>query len=88
MGMFDYVNFEMDCPKCGRNVSGFQTKDLACQLDTVEPDGLINFYSSCPGCKTWIEFVRQAPEVQPRDSSLTVADIEAMGFVMKFNGNG
>ena len=83
MGMFDYVNFEMDCPKCGRNVSGFQTKDLGCLLDTVEPDGLMNFYSSCPSCKAWIEFAREIPASKMREIPLTREDVEAMGFVMK-----
>ena len=27
MGMFDWINFEMDCPKCGELVTGFQSKD-------------------------------------------------------------
>ncbi len=68
MGMFDYVHFEMNCPKCGALVKGFQSKDYLCILETIEPDALQNFYASCQECKAWIEFSRY--------------EVAAMGFEM------
>ena len=28
MGLYDEVNFEMNCPICGQKVNDFQTKDV------------------------------------------------------------
>jgi hypothetical protein len=82
MGMFDYVHFEMDCPKCGVKITAFQSKDEACYMETIEPDSLTWFYSSCK-CGAWIEFRRPRPEPVPlRDKPLTLAEVKAMGFVM------
>jgi len=55
MGMFDWINYEAACPKCGEINSGFQSKDGHCTLATLEPWEVENFYSSCKKCKTWIE---------------------------------
>ena len=55
MGMFDYVDYETKCPKCGETVSGFQTKSGRCQLETITPEEAGVFYSSCKGCDSWID---------------------------------
>ena len=59
MGMFDYVNFECDCPKCGERVTGFQSKDRDCELGRLEISEVDNFYTKCEGCHTWVEFQRR-----------------------------
>lgn len=56
MGMFDWVNFEIECPNCKTKVNGFQTKDSACVMGTLEFWETNNFYASCPECNTWMEF--------------------------------
>ena len=56
MGMFDYVNYECICPVCKSKVSGFQTKDGDCVLDTLQPTSVLHFYSSCDKCGCWIDF--------------------------------
>ena len=56
MGMFDYVRFECACPKCGANVTDFQTKDGDRVFEILEPQQVNQFYSSCQHCRTWIEF--------------------------------
>lgn len=82
--MFDYVHFEMNCPTCGAPVKGFQSKDYACELETIEPDAIQNFYSSCRGCNTWIEFSRPKPKGAPlREKSLTLDEVVSMGFEMR-----
>lgn len=82
MGMFDEVNFKMGCPKCGKPVSGFQTKDLDCTMDMVEPDAIRNFYSSCRECGTWIEFSRVPSRTPPRETPLSLDEVKALGFTM------
>jgi hypothetical protein len=56
MGMFDYVQFEDTCPKCNQPLSDFQTKDNDCVLDTLHPQDIERFYTSCEHCNLWIEY--------------------------------
>jgi transcription elongation factor Elf1 len=56
MGMFDYINYEMNCPQCGEKVNGFQSKDGPCALETLDFRQVNNFYASCDNCGHWIEF--------------------------------
>jgi hypothetical protein len=58
MGCFDYVNYTCKCPKCGADVSGFQSKDGGCVFETKEMSDVLNFYTSCDQCSEWIEFNR------------------------------
>jgi len=62
MGMFNYVNFEMPCPKCGEMVRGFQTKDGHLSMDLVEIEAVVSMYSRCE-CGRWIELSRASPPV-------------------------
>jgi hypothetical protein len=57
MGMFNYVNFEMPCPKCGEIVRGFQTKDGHLTMNLVEIEAVVTMYSTCE-CGHWIELSR------------------------------
>ncbi len=59
MGMFDYVNYTMKCPRCGEEVDGFQSKDGDCCLSTVEPSSIHRFYTSCNNCDLWIEVINK-----------------------------
>lgn len=63
--MFDDIKFEIDCPKCGARVTGFQSKDGPCVLAELEFWEVDNFYSHCPKCETWIEFTYKIPR-EPR----------------------
>ena len=70
MGMFDYVKFKAPCKKCSEiienEVNGitplWQTKDSDCTLSILDPENLDiqTFYTSCPNCKTWNEYKKQA----------------------------
>lgn len=66
MGMFDDIRYEMDCPMCGANLRGFQSKDGDCALQKLTPAELaeqadpgiaygVEFYTMCDDCKTWVE---------------------------------
>ena len=61
MGLFDYVDFEMPCPNCGKKVDDFQTKDGDVYMSTVDAFSVDSFYSSCGECGLWIEFNRNVP---------------------------
>ena len=58
MGMFNWVDFVCNCPLCDSEVIGFQTKDGELWCETVEPESINNFYSSCDDCGAWVEFDR------------------------------
>lgn len=89
MGLFDYVNFRMACPKCGGAVGPFQTKEQACDLATIEPDGLTQFYGFCDHCGAWLDFSRpRPPSPPPRPAPLTREQVEAMGFVLTVKPRG
>lgn len=66
MGMFDYIKYEMSCPKCGQAVKAFQSKDGPRVLSTLEFWEVDSFYAPC-GCGAWIEF--NAPARGPRPIS-------------------
>ena len=40
--MFDNMDIEIQCPYCGRNIIGFQTKDGGCYLHTYVPGGTVD----------------------------------------------
>ena len=54
MGMYDHVDFEVKCPHCEHQVTGFQTKSGDNVLECISPVGLDEFYSECDHCKTWL----------------------------------
>lgn len=57
--MFDYIDYEEKCLKCGALVNDFQSKDGPCDLIKLKPWQVNSFYSFCPNCKTWIEYTRK-----------------------------
>ena len=61
MGMFDWINHKCDCPKCGRKLEHFQSKEGNCTLEEIEPWQVSYFYGSCPECKTWLGFDVSVP---------------------------
>jgi hypothetical protein len=83
MGMYDKVNVNINCPKCGNPIKEFQTKDHNNTLGTVDPTEVDCFYSDC-SCGNWIDFVR---EVKPfkiaRKEPFTLGEVEELGFEMK-----
>lgn len=66
MGMFDYIrNFETLCPNCGKTLNEFQSKDWHCTMDEIPYWFVDRFYTSCPGCRTWVEFRRKGYDFLP-----------------------
>jgi len=62
MGMFDYVNYECDCPYCDTKLPDFQSKESYCRLKTLLPEDVGNFYTMCDNCGTWVEFINDKGE--------------------------
>lgn len=81
MGMFDEINFEMDCPTCGNRLSNFQSKDGRCRLETLDPRSVTNFYSGCDSCGTWVEFYKYPQDISSKvPPPPTLEELEAEGF--------
>ena len=79
MGMFDFVDVVVRCPKCNTEVKGFQSKDGPCEMLTIPLDGVDNLYSRCsnPECDLWLEFNRRYPDV---DEALPGFDLDTTRF--------
>ena len=56
MGMYDLVDWEQDCPRCGAKIRHFQTKEKAQQMETYKPHEVDNFYSYCGYCGLWVNY--------------------------------
>ena len=69
--MFDYVNYKVKCPTCGKEISDFQSKDGGCMMDTLEPKDVCNFYALCHDCHTWIEYNRKQETEVEKDFEMT-----------------
>jgi hypothetical protein len=80
MGMFDWVNAEIICKKCG-NKCGCQTKSGPCALEILEPTEINAFHSYCDQCKIMYHYVRESSEVRThRVVPYSESEIEDMGF--------
>ena len=62
MGMFDEVKYEAPCWKCGEILKHWQSKDGPCNLLTLFPTEVDNFYDSCGKCGAWNEYDRVPPQ--------------------------
>ena len=81
MGMFDEIHFKTQCPKCGADVDGFQSKDRDCTMALLSPNDVGNFYASCQKCRAWIEYSRYQPKPErPVGEPMTHEQALAVGF--------
>ena len=64
MGMFDWVDYEQKCPRCGRIINDFQTKELDCNLDLVSPSLVEYFWNECV-CGVRVSYSYNPPKVEP-----------------------
>ena len=66
MGVFDYVDYEAPCPKCGRILTRdcWQSKEGFCIMETIKPEAVDVFYGYClkidGGCGTCIKATVEA----------------------------
>lgn len=60
MGMYDYIKFEHNCPKCGTKLTDWQSKNGACKLLELEPWQVSDFHTYCDNCKAWLEATVEA----------------------------
>ena len=82
MGMFDHVNFEMNCPTCGGKMRGFQTKSGPCISEMLDPTEVDNFYSYCCDRRVTLDTkVRESKE--PRAKVYTLSEVLELGFTLR-----
>lgn len=66
MGMFDWVEYECECPVCGKTLNEFQSKSGDCTLSRVKPEDVNKWYDFCNKCGAWVEFEWQKhPSKEP-----------------------
>ena len=75
MGMFDNVEYKYDCVQCGKPLDDFQSKDGPCELETIKPEQVLEFYASCKHCKKWHEF-----EVVTRQIEIRLRKLDKNGY--------
>lgn len=68
MGLYNTVNFQINCTYCGFLLKTFQTKEGSCDFSVVNFSTVNNFYTICPNCGSFIEFY-YFPESKERDIS-------------------
>ena len=61
MGMHDYVDHKEPCPKCGRVLTNWQTKQGENTMALVSPTSVGCFYALCDFCKLCIEYTYVVP---------------------------
>jgi hypothetical protein len=64
MGIFNYVDYKMNCPECFHLITDFQTKDesiVSLCMETVSLNQISRFHGSCNNCGLWINFVLKRP---------------------------
>jgi len=81
MGIYNYVDFEVNCTECGTLIKNFQTKDGESSFNIVKFNEVNNFHSICPNCGSFIEFY-YAPENKER----SIEDYKVR--IIKFGKNG
>lgn len=86
MGMFDYVDLEIKCPRCGAKVDGFQTKDNGCYMTTLAYWTVNNFYSGCDKCGLEFNFNRVTPKVPLSDYDVILSDWNGKKTSVKYSG--
>lgn len=79
MGMFDYVNIEVNCPKCSKILNNFQTKETCCLLETVDPTEIYYTYSRCE-CGYKCVFTRDEINKPKRSTPFNLEELHALGF--------
>lgn len=62
--MFDWVDYEAKCWRCGEELTKFQSKDGDCLLNVLLPKQVTRFYDSCPKCRAWNEYRVISKEVE------------------------
>jgi len=73
MGIYNIVKLTIPCPKCGREVGEFQTKDDFCEslyLELVELWTVRECHTICDNCNEWIEIKLKKEKMQ----ELTISD--------------
>ena len=56
--MFDNIKTpKIKCFQCGTGINDWQSKDGECRMTTLNFKAVDNFYTNCPKCRTWNEYI-------------------------------
>ena len=79
--MFDYINVKINCPKCGKEVTNFQSKDAFCRLDKIDPQNVNEFHALCD-CGYWISFnrIKIIDREKQREEPYNIEEVYKLGF--------
>jgi hypothetical protein len=80
MGMFDYVNVSMKCPKCEKTLE-FQTKASDCLLDLVDATAVDYFYAYC-SCGIKVDVLKERNRTSVREIPYTPEELKNMGYTI------
>lgn len=75
MGMYDSINLEMNCPRCGNEYLEFQSKEGLCVLDRLNPEEVDYFYTHCDTCDAHITFIRLNQEIVDHLENINKLDL-------------
>lgn len=78
MGLYNNVNFSINCPTCNTLITQFQTKDGDASFDTVDFNEVNNFHAICPGCQAFVEFY-----YDPENRERTIEDYKIRVIKLK-----
>lgn len=82
MGMFDWVNAEIYCKKCGQKCD-CQSKSGACVLETIDPTTIDAFHAYCSNCRIMYNYSREPLErVTCRETPYSEEEIKELGFTL------
>lgn len=66
MGVYNLVDFQINCTNCGTLITQFQTKEGPGIFEIVKFNEVNNFHAICPGCESFLEFY-YSPENKERE---------------------
>lgn len=89
--MFHHIeDFQIECPKCGKIIEDFQTKDTICEEINIKYWECDHFYSPCDYCNTWIDFKRKKPKpfapIDDYEMKITESNIHQENLIKDFSG--
>ena len=79
-------------PEVWSNDVSWQSKNYLCNLDTIDPDKVQEFYTHCDKCDTFITYSRGAENdesvIKCRAEPYSLDEVEKMGFKYKCDNGG
>ena len=84
MGMLDYVAYKAKCRKCGNMLDDWQSKDGDCLMDTIHPEAVNLFYTSCNECGAWNKCIvnKDTLSITQPDGTIDMGRVKPPGTIV------